>query len=178
MLAGTGPSSLQTTPYSGLNTSSYSTTGLGGGSAHKVGEPLSAEEQAYADKLANIDRKVRAHEQAHMAAGSGLTQGGPSYSLQTGPDGKQYAVAGEVRIDVSPGRTPEETIRKARAIQAAALAPADPSGPDRSIAAQAQAMEQQAQAELASQSGTQRQLSDAYSGYDDSMPSGFFAAQA
>ncbi|TJZ71038.1 putative metalloprotease CJM1_0395 family protein [Chitiniphilus eburneus] len=168
---------MQTTGYSGLGTSSYSTTGLSAGGAHQAGEPLSEEEQAYIRQLGDIDRKVRAHEQAHMAAGSGLTQGGPSYSLKTGPDGKQYAVAGEVRIDVSPGRTPEETIRKARAIQAAALAPADPSGPDQSIAAQARAMEQRAQAELASQSGTQRQLSSAYS-QDEAMPFSAFAAQA
>ena len=59
-----------------------------------------------------------------------------------------YAVGGEVNIDTSPGRTPQETIDKARQVQAAALAPADPSGQDRSVAARAGQMAQQAQAEL------------------------------
>ena len=70
---------------------------------------------------------------------------------QRGPDGVSYAIGGEVQIDTSPGNTPEETIARARTIMAAALAPADPSGPDRAVAAQAQQLEQQALAALAQQ---------------------------
>jgi hypothetical protein len=80
---------------------------------------------------------------------------GASYTYQRGPNGVDYAIGGEVHIDTSPGRTPEETITRARTIQAAALAPADPSGPDRAVAAQAQQMEQQARAELAVETAQQ-----------------------
>ena len=97
------------------------------------------------------DRKVRAHEQAHISAGANLVRGGASYSYQTGPDDRRYAVGGEVSIDASPGRTPEETISKAERIRAAALAPADPSAQDRGVAAQAGLMEAEARIELSAQ---------------------------
>lgn len=77
-------------------------------------------------QLQQRDRIVRAHEQAHLAASGGLAMGGASFSYQLGSDGKQYAIGGEVRIDVSPGRTPEESLKKAQQIRSAALAPADP----------------------------------------------------
>ncbi len=66
----------------------------------------------------------------------------------TSPDGKQYAVGGEVKIDISPEADPEATLRKAEAIQAAA---AEPSSQDGSVSAQASQMAQQAQRELAEQ---------------------------
>jgi len=115
--------------------------------AARSGE-LSAEQQRQVGALQRTDRAVRAHEQAHMAAGAGLVRGS-SYSYESGPDKRRYAVAGEVSIDTSPGRTPEETIAKARQIRAAALAPADPSTQDRRVAAAASQMEMQAQQELA-----------------------------
>ena len=100
-------------------------------------------------ELQQRDRDVRAHEQAHISASGGLASGGARFSFQQGSDGKQYAIGGEVSIDTSPGRTPQETINKARQIRAAALAPADPSPQDRSVAAEAGEMEAQARAELA-----------------------------
>ncbi|MCL2523504.1 MAG: hypothetical protein FWF20_07155 [Betaproteobacteria bacterium] len=112
------------------------------------GGELSPEQQRQVEALARADREVRAHEQAHMSAGAGLVRGS-SYSYQSGPDNRRYAVAGEVSIDTSPGRTPEETIAKARQIRAAAMAPADPSTADRQVAAAASQMEMQAQQELA-----------------------------
>ena len=120
---------------------------LGGSAASAA---LSPDAQRQLDKLKATDRQVRAHEQAHMAAGGALVRGGASYSYQKGPDGQLYAVGGEVSIDVSPGRTPEETISKAAQIRAAALAPADPSGQDRNVAAGAARLEAEARAELAS----------------------------
>jgi hypothetical protein len=81
------------------------------------------------------------------AAGAGLTSGA-NYQYTRGPDGKEYAVAGDVKIDVSPARTPQQTIDKARQIEAASLAPADPSAQDRAVAAQAAQMALQAQTEL------------------------------
>jgi hypothetical protein len=133
------------------------------GMTDPTGKPLSQEQVAQVRQLAARDAEVRQHEQAHLAASGGLAKGGASYSMQKGPDGKQYAVGGEVSIDVSPGKSPEETIRKARIIQAAALAPADPSGQDRSVAAAAQAMELQAQSEIASRNPQQQKLAEAYS---------------
>lgn len=108
------------------------------------------QESATARVLAQLkaaDREVRAHEQAHMAAGAGIT-GSASYTYKTGPDGKQYAVAGEVPVDTSAGRTPEETLAKAQKIRAAALAPAQPSAQDYKVAQTAAKMKLSAQAEL------------------------------
>lgn len=100
-------------------------------------------------RMQQRDREVRAHEMAHMAAGAGLVRGGASYSFERGPDGRLYAVGGEVSIDTSPGRTPEETIERAARIRAAALAPADPSAQDHRVAAAASQMEMTARVELA-----------------------------
>lgn len=107
------------------------------------------QEQGLIRELSNRDREVRAHEQAHAAVG-GQYAGAPTYQFQRGPDGVNYAVGGEVRIDISPAATPEETIRKMQVVRAAALAPLEPSPQDRSVAAQAAAQLAQAQAELAS----------------------------
>lgn len=99
------------------------------------------------ERLKAAERNVRAHEQAHKAAG-GRYAGAVSYSYTRGPDGRMYVTGGEVAIDVSPAQTPEETIQKMQQVQRAALAPADPSPQDRAVAAQAQAMMLQARAEL------------------------------
>lgn len=120
----------------------------------RAGE-LSSDQQRQVEALKQTDRRVRAHEQAHMAAGAGLVRGS-SYAYQAGPDNKRYAVAGEVSIDTSPGRTPAETIAKAQQIRAAALAPADPSTQDRRVAAAASQMEMQARQELAQAADEQR----------------------
>jgi hypothetical protein len=98
---------------------------------------LTPEALALIDQLKARDTEVRQHEQAHLATAGGLAVSGASYTYQRGPNGVSYAIGGEVNIDTSPGGTPEETIQRARTIQAAALAPAEPSGADRSVAAQA-----------------------------------------
>lgn len=109
---------------------------------------LSDEEQAQISKLKARDTQVHQHEQAHLSAAAGLNVSGASFTYQKGPNGVNYAVAGEVRIDTSPGHTPEETLARAEKIADAALAPADPSAVDRSVAAKAQNMAQQARVEL------------------------------
>ena len=111
-------------------------------------EPSEADRRRV-EELKSTDRAVRAHEAAHMAAGGSLVTSGASYSYETGPDGQRYAVAGEVGIDTSKGRTPEETLARAQQIRAAALAPADPSGQDRAVAAAATKMAADARAEIA-----------------------------
>ncbi len=110
---------------------------------------LTPEEQAVVDQLAARDREVRNHEEAHARVG-GQYAGNPSYTFQQGPDGKQYAIGGEVPIDVSAvPDDPEATIAKMEVVKAAALAPAEPSGQDRKVAAIAEATRQQAIADLA-----------------------------
>lgn len=107
-----------------------------------------SEQRAIAE-LQRTDREVRAHEGAHLAAAGGIARG-VSFEYVTGPDGRQYAVAGEVSLDASPVQgDPEKTIQKARQIRAAATAPAQPSGQDQQVAAQAAQMEQAARQELA-----------------------------
>lgn len=119
--------------------------------AIKGNQELSAEEKQQTERLKRRDAEVKAHEQAHMAAGGGVVQGGASYQYETGPDGKNYAVGGEVKIDTSPERTPEATIRKMQQVRRAALAPAKPSATDRAVAAQAAQVETQARSEKAKQ---------------------------
>lgn len=108
---------------------------------------LTSSEKALVAKLQARDSVVRAHEAAHIAAGSGVVVGGASFTYQIGPDNKQYAIGGEVPIDSSPGKTPDETILKAQRIRAAALAPADPSPQDYKVAASASVMEARARAQ-------------------------------
>lgn len=130
-------------------------------SDEKVKEQKKKDEQVA--KLKTRDQEVRAHEQAHVAAGGGYVKGGPSYSYSTGPDGRRYATGGEVSIDTSPGKTPEETIRKAQVIRAAALAPAQPSGQDLAVASAASSMEAAARAQAAKGATTQSNSSSAAS---------------
>ncbi len=112
---------------------------------------LSKEALQLLQKLQARDREVRTHEHAHMAAGGPYVRGGPSYTYKTGPDGKRYAVGGEVQIDTSPEKDPEATIRKMETVKRAALAPAKPSGQDRMVAARASMEEQKARMELMEQ---------------------------
>jgi hypothetical protein len=114
-------------------------------------QELPKEQQQQVKELAARDREVKAHEAAHKAAGGGLT-GPASFSYTTGPDGKRYATGGEVSVDTSkvPG-DPQATLIKANQIRAAALAPAEPSGQDRKVAAQASQMAADARAEMAQQ---------------------------
>lgn len=98
------------------------------------------------------DREVRNHEAAHQAAAGGLATSGASFSYQRGPDGQFYAIGGEVHIDTSPvAGNPAATLAKAQTVIQAALAPADPSGQDRQVAAQAAQVAARARAELSTQ---------------------------
>ena len=103
------------------------------------------EEQAAIAELKRRDQEVRQHEAAHLSAGGAYVRGGARYSYQAGPDGKRYAVGGEVSIDTSAvANNPEATAAKMQAVRAAALAPANPSGQDLAVAAQATQAELQA----------------------------------
>ncbi|MEW6989850.1 putative metalloprotease CJM1_0395 family protein [Colwelliaceae bacterium 6441] len=108
-----------------------------------------AQEQQIISELKHRDKEVRAHEAAHASVG-GATTGSPSYSFEMGPDGKKYAVEGEVAVDLSsvPG-DPRATINKMQKVYAAALAPAQPSAQDVKVANAASKKIVQAQSELA-----------------------------
>lgn len=117
------------------------------------GEPLTVKQeqalQLVIAELANRDREVRSHEQAHAAVG-GAHAGAPTYTYTRGPDGKRYASGGEVSIDVGAvANDPQATLSKMQIVIRAALAPAEPSAQDRSVASQAQAQMAVARAELA-----------------------------
>jgi len=124
--------------------------------------------------LQQRDREVRSHELAHASAG-GATTGAPSYSFQVGPDGKKYAVEGEVSVDLSPVEgNPRATIAKMQKVYNAALAPADPSIQDTRVANAAAQLIAQAQSEIlavelddpskASQSGSVIRQNDSFTG--------------
>ena len=144
-------------------------------------DATSSEYQELQDLKAR-DREVRQHEQAHIAAGGANVHGGASYSYASGPDGRQYAVGGEVQIDTSAvAGDPAATIRKMQAVQRAAMAPVDPSSQDRAVAAAAAQAESEAQLELREQpqQGSDQGGSDgwraqnalsAYRGTADTLP--------
>ena len=118
---------------------------------------LSAEEKQVVEQLKARDREVRDHERAHARVG-GPYAGEPSYTYQAGPDGKRYAVGGEVPIDVAPVEgDPEATIDKMEVVKAAALAPTEPSGQDRKVAALADAQRLAAMADLTALRQQQKQ---------------------
>ncbi|MTI45090.1 SprA family protein [Roseibium hamelinense] len=123
-------------------------------------DDLTPEEEKQVRELQQRDREVRAHEQAHARVG-GQYAGAPSYTFQQGPDGKRYAIGGEVQIDTSPERTPDATIRKMQIVIRAALAPAEPSSQDMRVAQQARAQLSEAQAERRQAAAEELQIDNA-----------------
>lgn len=110
---------------------------------------LSAEEVRELTELKQRDREVKAHEQAHISGGGSYVRSGAQYEYEKGPDGKNYAVGGEVQIDTSKvSGDPEATLRKMQTVRSAALAPANPSAQDRRVAAKATQQENKAQLEI------------------------------
>lgn len=113
---------------------------------------LSPEEEQQVKDLKQRDAEVRQHEQAHLAVAGPYAKGGAKFEYETGPDGKRYAIGGEVGIDTTPvDNDPAATIKKAQTIKKAALAPAEPSDLDYRVAAQATQMELKARQELATE---------------------------
>ena len=135
---------------------------VGGDASSAAGK----DEAARIRELQRIDSEVREHERAHQSAGGALT-GAAKFKFERGPDGQLYAVAGEVPVSLGPGRTPEETLQRARTARAAAYAPANPSGADRAVAAMAAALEVEALRDIAEQArGARRSLLADMSGAD------------
>ncbi|WP_293762255.1 putative metalloprotease CJM1_0395 family protein [uncultured Aquitalea sp.] len=129
------------------------------GTGAAPGKPLSPDQQKQVNELKARDTDVRQHEQAHIAAGGAIVSGGANYTYQEGPDGKQYAIGGDVSIRMGSGDTPQEQLDNARKVKAAALAPVDPSGQDQSVAAQADLLISQAESQVNAQQAQQLQQS-------------------
>ena len=133
---------------------------------------LSTEEQAQLARLQARDREVRAHENAHLGAAGGHAHGGASYTFEVGPDGRTYAIGGEVAIDMSAESSPEATLRKAETVARAALAPSDPSSADRQIAAAANRMAAAARDQIQTERREARESADASNTGAEAPPAG------
>jgi hypothetical protein len=114
----------------------------------KQAQELSPDEKRVIKELQARDTEVKAHEAAHQASGGGMT-GAASYTYQIGPDGKMYAIGGEVSINTPTPSSPQEALKIARQVAAAAMAAGEPSPQDFAVAASARLMEIEAQRELA-----------------------------
>jgi hypothetical protein len=109
---------------------------------------LSEEERKQVEELKKRDQEVKTHEAAHKAAGGQYVRGAASYTYQSGPDGRRYAIGGEVKIDSGKVEgDPQKTIEKGETIRRAAMAPAEPSSQDRQVAAKAAQMVAEARME-------------------------------
>ncbi len=82
-------------------------------------------------RLQARDRRVRAHEQAHNLAGGGQVAPAVRYRYQTGPDGRRYAVGGQVHAPAGGGGSPEKALEHSADLRRAAVAPTRPSYQDR-----------------------------------------------
>src|SRR5689334_13845370 len=106
--------SISASGSSGATGTQYSPFNLSGRAQQTASSDQQRQQQAnlqQISKLSETDRHVRSHEQAHLAAAGAYASGGASYTYEKGPDGNEYAVAGEVPIDVSPiPGNPQKTI--------------------------------------------------------------------
>lgn len=127
------------------------------------GDSLTEEEQEKVDQMQARHDEVKTHEQAHKSAGGSLAAA-PSYTYETGPDGKRYITDGEVQIDTAEEDDPRDTITKMQQVKRAALAPAEPSSQDRKVASEASRIEAQARAELLEENSSLGAGSSAASG--------------
>lgn len=141
----------QTDPFTAEVEESETTDNAENSDEESNEQGLTEEEQSEVEDMKARDEEVRVHEQAHASVG-GQYAGSPSYSYEQGPDGKRYITDGEVQIDVStiPG-DPQATIEKMKQVYRAALAPAEPSSADRSVANEAQQNIAEAMSEVAQQ---------------------------
>jgi hypothetical protein len=103
---------------------------------------------AQINQLSKRDAEVKSHEQAHASVGGAHAQS-PSFTYEKGPDGRRYAVDGEVQIDVSVvNGDAQATLNKMMKVYAAAMAPVQPSMADIRVAAEALQKMNEAREEL------------------------------
>lgn len=113
----------------------------------QTSDELTPQQKVEVAELKAIDSKVKAHEAAHMSGPA--ASGGATFTYTKGPDGIMYATGGEVLVRIQTGSTPQETITNMQGVIATALAPADPSPQDISIASKARVIMMKVQQEFA-----------------------------
>jgi hypothetical protein len=136
-------------------------------------QELSPDDERLLKELTARDSEVKTHEAAHQALGGGLA-GAASYTYQQGPDGKMYAIGGQVSISTPSTSNPEEAIRNAHAVAASAMAAGSPSSQDFNVASSASIMEMKAKQKESNdmqKSNTMQEIQLAYS--KDENNSGF-----
>jgi len=112
--------------------------GDAGTSARRTdGKSLNHEDAALLQKLKARDAKVRNHEAAHIMAAGGQVHGLPTYTYQTGPDGKRYAIGGSVNISMLRTGDAAYDARQAQNAYRAAMATGEPSTRDMQAAMKA-----------------------------------------
>jgi hypothetical protein len=116
--------------------------------AKPVGE-LDAEERAELRRLQARDARIRAKEMARLGAAGSLALSGARFRFEVGPDGRQYAVDGEVRVDTAYEGDPERNLEKARQLQVTALAGPNLMSTDPALSALARRLALMAYADLA-----------------------------
>ena len=95
---------------------------------------LDSNEGIVQNRLEAADAGVRTHEAQHFRAAGGLAQGTAEYEYVEGPDGKLYAVAGEVSIASQTTGDPKDDAINAATLYNAATAPGDASAQDLAVA--------------------------------------------
>ncbi len=90
------------------------------------------------EELKAYEDMVVAHEHKHMLVG-GSVASSPSYIYTYGPDGRKYISGGNVSMRVPKAATSEQMIQNLKKVQAAALAPHNPSPQDIQVASMARA---------------------------------------
>ena len=116
----------------------------------KNSDELSEDEERLVRDLQSRDTEVKAHESAHQTAGGGMV-GAASYTYQQAPDGKMYAIGGEVSISTGEASSPQEAIANAQQIIASAMAAGSPSPQDFAVATSAKMMQIKAEQQLTRQ---------------------------
>lgn len=117
---------------------------------------LDEREKKLIHELRRRDSETKQHEQAHIAAGGSLIVSGPSYKFITGPDGRNYAIGGQVSLDITPEHDPHDTLKKAEQIERTAMAPMKPSPQDFRVVNQAKQLQLIAEQQIALASLAQR----------------------
>ncbi|CAK7050907.1 MAG: hypothetical protein DELT_01039 [Desulfovibrio sp.] len=112
------------------------------------GEELSENDEELLERLKARDAKVRNHEAAHVMASGGQASM-PTYTYQTGPDGKRYAIGGSVDISILSTGDAESDARRAKNAYRAAMAVGEPSTQDMQTASKAQSMSAKSMQEAA-----------------------------
>lgn len=125
------------------------TTGADSPGATAAPTELTAESRA---RMQEHSRAIRLHEDAHMRVLGGYAASAVHYTEARAPDGSSYITGGRIKVDLAPvPGNPRATLRKARTIQRAALAPGDSSSADMATAAKAYRLQQEAMQEIRGQ---------------------------